>query len=55
MLFLPYEEDMKQTLVSMLRVYLGIEEENLGEFLALSENRKAAVVEEVLLHAQESD
>ena len=54
-LFLPYEEDMKQTLVSMLRVYLGIEEENLGEFLALSENRKAAVVEEVLLHAQESD
>ena len=42
-------------MTGMLRVYLGIGEEEFEEFLALSENRKAAYVEEVLLHAQKSN
>lgn len=54
-LFLSYMDDMRQTMAGMLHVYLGIEEDRLEEFLAFSENRKAAYVEEVLLHAQESD
>ena len=53
--FLSFIEDMRQTMTGMLRVYLGIGEEEFEEFLALSENRKAAYVEEVLLRAQESN
>jgi len=54
-LFLSCLEDMRQTTAGMLNVYLGIEYTELEEFLALSENRKAAYVEEVLLHAQNSN
>ena len=53
--FLSYIEDMQQTMKGMLRVYLGIGDAEFEEFLALSENRKAAYVEEVLLRAQESN
>ena len=42
-------------MMGMLRVYLGIDEQKLEEFFTYSENRKAAYVEEVLLHAQKSD
>lgn len=38
----------------MLHVYLGIDEQELAEFLTLSENRKAVYVEEVLLNAQKA-
>ncbi len=51
-LYLTYMEDMRQTMLGMLHVYLGIEEAELEEFLSLSENRKAAFIEEVLLHEQ---
>ena len=54
-LFLSYMEDMRQIMTDMLRVYLGIEDDELEEFLGYSENRKALYVEEVLLHAQKSD
>lgn len=54
-LFLSYMEDMRQIMTDMLRVYLGIEADELEEFLGYSENRKALYVEEVLLHAQKSD
>ena len=53
--FLSYIEDMRDTMMGMLRVYLGIDEQKLEEFFTYSENRKAAYVEEVLLHAQKSD
>ena len=54
-LYLSYMDDMRQTMMSMLHVYLGIDGEELEEFLAMSENRKAAVIEEVLLLAQKND
>ena len=53
--FLSYIEDMHQTMEGMLRVYLGIDDSELEAFLALSENRRAAYVEEVLLHALDTD
>ena len=53
-LYLRYIEDMKKTMGNMLHVYLGIDEQELAEFLALSENRKAVYVEEVLLNAQKA-
>ena len=37
--------------MDLLRVYLGIEGEEAEDFLALSTNRKAAFLEEVLLDA----
>lgn len=51
----PYLEDMYQTMMEMLHVYLGIDESERETFLALSETRKAAVIEEVLEYAQQSD
>ncbi len=53
-LYLTYIEDMRQTIGQMLHVYLGLDEQELAEFLTLSENRKAVYVEEVLLHAQKA-
>ena len=53
-LYLGYIEDMRQTMGQMLHVYLGIDEQELAEFLTLSENRKAVYVEEVLLNAQKA-
>ena len=43
--------DMKENVRDMLRVYLGIREEEMEEFLALSDIRKAARIEEVLFGA----
>lgn len=51
----PYLEDMYQTMMEMLHVYLGIDESEREGFLSLSLTKKAAVVEEVLVHAQQSD
>ena len=48
---LPYIEDMRGNVMEMLRVYLGLEGEEAERFLTLSTNRKAALLEEVLLDA----
>ena len=42
---------MRDDVMDLLRVYLGIEGEEAEDFLALSTNRKAAFLEEVLLDA----
>lgn len=44
-------ERMRGDVMDMLRVYLGLEGEAAEEFLSLSTNRKAALLEEVLLDA----
>ena len=44
-------EDMRQTASGLLRVFLGLDEEGLKEFLAMSENKQAAYLEEVLTGA----
>ena len=44
-------DDMRDTMRDMLRIYLGIGDEELESFLSLSENQKAARIEEVLLGA----
>ena len=44
-------EQMRSNVMDMLRVYLGIEREEAEQFLAMSTNRKAAFIEEVLLDA----
>lgn len=46
-----YIEDMRGNVMEMLRVYLGLEGEEAERFLTLSTNRKAALLEEVLLDA----
>ncbi|MBO4915421.1 MAG: zinc ribbon domain-containing protein [Oscillospiraceae bacterium] len=43
--------DMRANVMGVLRLYLGVGEDEAEEFLALSENRKAARVEEVILGA----
>lgn len=43
--------DMRSTVTNVLRLYLGVGEDEMEEFLALSENRKAARIEEVVLGA----
>ena len=44
-------EDMRRTASGLLRVFLGLDEEGLKEFLAMSENKQAAYLEEVLTGA----
>ena len=44
-------EDMNANILAMLRVYFNVSEEEAADFLALSENQKAARIEEVLLSA----
>ena len=44
-------EDMRSEVMELLRVYLGLEGEEAERFLTLSANRKAALLEEVLLDA----
>ena len=44
-------EQMRGDVMEMLRVYLGLEGEEAERFLAMSANRKAAYLEEVLLDA----
>lgn len=44
-------DDMRENIRDMMRVYLGIEDEEWEAFLALSANRKAARIEEVLFGA----
>ena len=51
-LHLDHIETMRQNMMDMLHVYLGIDESELDTFLALSDNRKAAAIEEVLFDAQ---
>ena len=41
-------KDMRSNVTDVLKVYLGVGEDEMEAFLALSENRKAARVEEVL-------
>ena len=53
--YMRYVEDMRQNVVKMLEVYLGVSETELDSFLALSENQKAAYIEEVLLDAQKEN
>ena len=43
--------DMRSNVADVLRVYLGVGEDETEAFLALSENKKAARLEEVLLGA----
>ena len=45
-------DDMRNSMLEMLHVYLGIGTEDLDSFLSLSENKKAAYIEEVLLNAE---
>ena len=52
-LYRAYIEDMRQQMTEMLDVYLGIDGSELDGFLTLSDNRKAAAIEEVLLDAQD--
>ena len=44
-------DQMRDDVLDMMRVYLGIEGEEAERFLTLSTNRKAALLEEVLLDA----
>ena len=44
-------EEMRGNVMEMLRVYFGLEGEQAEQFLAMSTNRKAAYLEEVLLDA----
>ena len=44
-------EDMKNSVTEMMRVFLGIDREEFDGFVGLSENKKAAWIEEVLLGA----
>ena len=44
-------QDIRATAQGMVRVFLGLDEEALKEFLALSENRQPAMLEEVLTGA----
>ena len=53
--YMVYIEDMRQEITEMLHVYLGIDESELDGFLALSDNRKAAAIEGVLLDAQDKN
>lgn len=46
--YLDHIEIMRQNMMDMLHVYLGIDESELDTFLTLSDNRKAAAIEEVL-------
>ena len=46
-----YLDDMRDDVMGLLRVYLGLEGEAAERFLAMSANRKAAWLEEVLLDA----
>ena len=46
--YLVYLEDMRSDVLNVLKVYLGVSDDEMETFLALSENRKAARVEEVL-------
>lgn len=50
--YAPYLEDMKDRTMELFHVYLGIDESIADEFLAMSDNRKAAYIEEVLLDAK---
>ena len=50
--YVPYLEDMKGRVADLLNVYLGIDDSELDGFLAMSDNRKAAYIEEVLLDAK---
>ncbi len=45
-------KDMRSNVTDVLKVYLGVGEDEMENFLALSENRKAARLEEVLFGAQ---
>ena len=45
-------KDMRSGVADVLKVYLGVGEDEMEAFLALSENRKAARLEEVLFGAQ---
>ena len=44
-------QDIRATAQGMVRVFLGLDEDALKEFLALSENRQPAMLEEVLTGA----
>ncbi len=46
--YLVYLEDMRANVTDVLKVYLGVGEDEMETFLALSENQKAARIEEVL-------
>ena len=46
--YLVYLEDMRSDVLNVLKVYLGVSDDEMETFLALSENRKAARMEEVL-------
>ena len=46
-----YLQDIRQNAEGMLRVFLGIDEAGLEEFLAMSENRQVVYLEEVFLDA----
>ena len=44
-------EDMRQTAEGMIRVFLGMDEEQLRDFLDMTENRQAVYLEEVITGA----
>lgn len=50
--YAPYMDDMKNKVLDLLNVYLGIDETEADEFLAMTNNRKAAFIEEALLYAE---
>ena len=45
-------DEMKDRVMDLINVYLGIDESEAEEFLAMTDNRKAAYIEEVLLDAK---
>lgn len=48
-----YLDDMRDNIMDMLHVYFGIDESEAESFLAMTDNRKASYMEEVLLDAQD--
>lgn len=44
-------DDMRNNVLEMLHVFLGIDGDEIDDFLKLSDNRKAALIEEVLFNA----
>ncbi len=47
-----YLDDMKTRSLQLFNVYLGIDESEIDDFLAMTDNRKAAFIEEVILDAK---
>ena len=45
-------DEMKDRVMDLINIYLGIDESEVEDFLVMTDNRKAAYIEEVLLDAE---